>query len=163
MIEQIVIVWKSTQKITHLSDSKRSSCTFCKRDFWTSARSRWEIESICTWIEERLVKATTRNLDDLDGIKVAGTLQPQDSIDGQLGKEILVLRENLGGDGRPGDVHQVLPELDLVLHVAQGRVLQSLQSDLRCLTPTSNYGLGKDAYEVQLRQRIQRWQQRKQQ
>ena len=73
--------------------------------------------SLHTFIQERLLQGSSLDLCNLNGIEVAGALQSEDGIHRQLGEEILVLAQDLGGQSCPGDVHQILPEQILVLAV----------------------------------------------
>ena len=81
-------------------------------------------------IEERLLEAAPLDLDDLDGVQAAGALQTQHGVHRELGEVVLVLREDLGGQGGPGDVHQVLSEGSLVRGVVGGGSLEGRQCNL---------------------------------
>ena len=81
-------------------------------------------------VEERFLEAASLDLDDLYGVKTAGAFQPQHSVHCELGEVVLVLAEDLGGQGCPGDVHEVLPESHLVIRVVGSRGLKGRQGYL---------------------------------
>ena len=81
-------------------------------------------------VKEGFLEAASLDLNDLDSVKTAGAFQPQHSVHCELGEVVLVLAEDLGGQGGPGDVHEVLPESHLVLGVVGSRCLQGRQGYL---------------------------------
>lgn len=54
----------------------------------------------------------------MDGLQVSGALQPHDGVHGQLGKVVLVVGEQLGGQRGAGNVQQVLLEASCIVAVA---------------------------------------------
>lgn len=63
-----------------------------------------------TFIQVRVRQAATELLDDVDGVQVPGALQPYDGVHRQTGEVIFVMSQQFGGQGRPGDVQEVLLE-----------------------------------------------------
>lgn len=63
-----------------------------------------------TFIQVRVRQAAAELLDDVDGVQVPGALQPYDGVHRQPGEVLLVMSQQFGGQGRPGDVQQVLLE-----------------------------------------------------
>lgn len=63
-----------------------------------------------TFIQVGVGEAGAQLLDHVDGLQVAGALEAQHGVDGQVGEVVLVVREQLGGQRGAGDVQQVLLE-----------------------------------------------------
>lgn len=63
----------------------------------------WRPRAI-TFIQVGVCEASSKLLDDVDGLQVPGALQPHHSVDGQLGKMIFVVSQQFGGQSGPGDV-----------------------------------------------------------
>lgn len=68
-----------------------------------------------TFVQVGVSEAASQLLDDVDGLQVAGALQPHDGVDGQLGEVIFVVSQQFGGQRRPGDVQKVLLESSRVV------------------------------------------------
>lgn len=63
-----------------------------------------------TFIQVGVRQAAAQLLDDVDGVQVPGALQPDDGSHRQPGEVIFVMSQQFGGQGRPGDVQEVLLE-----------------------------------------------------
>lgn len=68
-----------------------------------------------TFIQVGVGEAASQLLDDVDGLQVSRAFQPHDGVDGELGKVIFVVSEQLGGQCGAGDVQQVLLETSWVV------------------------------------------------
>ena len=71
--------------------------------------------SVLTLVQVGVRQAAAQLLDDVDGVQVAGALQPDDGVHRQLGKVLFVVGQQFGGQRRPGDVQQVLLETGRVV------------------------------------------------
>lgn len=68
------------------------------------------------------MEETAGLLDDLYGVEVVASLEPQDGLHTQVGEVVFVPREDLRGEGCASYVHQVLTKLHRVISArATGR------------------------------------------
>lgn len=81
-------------------------------------------------VEVRVCELSADLLNDLDVLEVGGSLETEDGVDGEVGKVVLVLGENLGGESRASNVEQILAELGCVLGVVDRAGLESLERGL---------------------------------
>lgn len=70
----------------------------------------WFLVQQETSIQEGVCQCTTLFLDDLNGLEVARAFETKDGIDGNLGKEFLVLCEDFRAQCCPGNVHEIISE-----------------------------------------------------
>lgn len=80
-----------------------------------------------TVVEVRLVELTSGLLDELDVVQVRVALEAQDRLDAEVGKVVLVLRDNLGAEGRLGDGQELLLEEGWVILKVECRLFQGLE------------------------------------
>ena len=73
-----------------------------------------------TFVQVGVGEAAPQLFDDVDGLQVPGALQPHDGVDGQLGEVVFVVSQQLGGQGGPGNVQQVLLKTGWVVATATG-------------------------------------------
>jgi len=64
------------------------------------------------------VQLAAQLLHNLDGLQAARFLDAQHGVNRQFGKVVLGDREDLGAQGRPGNVQQVLPERGRIIAIA---------------------------------------------
>ena len=78
-------------------------------------------------------------------IQVVGSPQPHHGVHGQIGKVILLVREELGAEGGPGDAEEVVAELGVVPAVVDAGGLEGGAGGLLREAPPLGDGLGVDA------------------
>jgi len=95
-------------------------------------------------VEIRVCELSADLLDNLDVLEVGGSLETEDGVNGKVGKVVLVLREDLGGERGAGNVEEVLAELDGVGVVVDGRGSERVEGSLGGDAVALNDGLGVD-------------------
>lgn len=68
------------------------------------------ITCLLTFVQVGVSEAAAQLLDNMDGLKVPGSLQPHDSVDSQPSEVIFVMSQQFGRQSGAGDVQQVLLE-----------------------------------------------------
>lgn len=90
-----------------------------QQETWNNARlptwPRTPAAADLTFVQVGVGQAAAELLDDVDGVQVPGALQPHDGVHRQLGEVVLVVRQQLGGQRRAGDVQEVLLEAGRVV------------------------------------------------
>mmetsp|Transcript_44780 Transcript_44780/g.78160 ORF Transcript_44780/g.78160 Transcript_44780/m.78160 type:complete len:243 (+) Transcript_44780:896-1624(+) len=98
-----------------------------------------------TFLQEGILQTLSGLLDDLDVVKIAGTLESEHGVHGELGEVILLHVQQLGRQSGAGNVHQVLLELRLVRRVVHSGLLEGVAGNRHGGSPAGNDGHGVDA------------------
>lgn len=75
-----------------------------------------------TFVQVGVGEAAAQLLDDVNGLQVAGSLQPHDGVHGELGEVGFVVSQQFGGQRCPSDVQQVFLETGWVVAMEMGRM-----------------------------------------
>mmetsp|Transcript_6458 Transcript_6458/g.17792 ORF Transcript_6458/g.17792 Transcript_6458/m.17792 type:complete len:494 (-) Transcript_6458:201-1682(-) len=101
-------------------------------------------------LQEGVGELAAAHLEDLDALQVEAALDARHRVHGQLGEELLLVEDQLGGERRARDVHQVLAEGHRVGGVVHGGGLERLARHLLRLAPARHDGHRVDAHGNQL-------------
>mmetsp|Transcript_4247 Transcript_4247/g.27088 ORF Transcript_4247/g.27088 Transcript_4247/m.27088 type:complete len:458 (-) Transcript_4247:267-1640(-) len=95
-----------------------------------------------SFVQERILQATSRHLDDLYGVQLSFSFQSQDSLNGQLREVDLFLGENFGRQRGARELEEVLAEPLFVLCMIDCQHFQGFQGRLACRTIPCHHGHG---------------------
>mmetsp|Transcript_20674 Transcript_20674/g.48868 ORF Transcript_20674/g.48868 Transcript_20674/m.48868 type:complete len:547 (+) Transcript_20674:69-1709(+) len=95
-------------------------------------------------LEVRVAELPPGLLEDLDVLEVGAAPEAEDGVDGQGGEVVLLVGEELGAEGRPGDLEEDVAELGVVGRHVEGGRLEGLPGVRAGEAPPSGDGLGVD-------------------